>query len=130
MDTEKIVLYISLGIICLCLITALIVKIVKLFKMPKEEREKVIKTYLKGVIMLAEEEIVGTERGEERLAMVEEYFNKNAPWFLKILLGIFGKENLQELIELALKEVKESFVKYKTAEGWSAYTDKIVEAAA
>ena len=76
MDTEKIVLYISLGIICLCLITALIVKIVKLFKMPKEEREKVIKTYLKGVIMLAEDEIVGTERGEERLAMVEEYFNK------------------------------------------------------
>jgi len=111
MDTEKIVLYISLGIICLCLITALIVKIVKLFKMPKEEREKVIKTYLKGVIMLAEEEIVGTEKGEERLAMVEEYFNKNAPWFLKILLRIFGKENLQELIELALKEVKESFVK-------------------
>ena len=87
-------------------------------------------TYLKGAVALAEKEIVGSSKGKEKLAMVEKYFNKNAPWFLKILLGIFGKENLQELIELALKEVKESFVKYKTAEGWSAYTDKIVEAAA
>ena len=107
MDTEKIVLYISLGIICLCLITALIVKIVKLFKMPKEEREKVIKTYLKGVIMLAEAEIVGTERGEERLAMVEEYFNKNAPLTYRIILFLLGKDNLKNLIEDALAEIKE-----------------------
>ena len=107
MDTEKIVLYISLGIICLCSITALIVKIVKLFKMPKEEREKVIKTYLKGVIMLAEEEIVGTERGEERLAMVEEYFNKNAPLTYRIILFLLGKDNLKNLIEDALAEIKE-----------------------
>ena len=107
MDTEKIILYISFGIICLCLITALIVKIVKLFKMPKEEREKVIKTYLKGVIMLAEEEIVGTERGEERLAMVEEYFNKNAPLTYRIILFLLGKDNLKNLIEDALAEIKE-----------------------
>ena len=107
MDTEKIVLYISLGIICLCLITALSVKIVKLFKMPKEEREKVIKTYLKGVIMLAEEEIVGTEKGEERLAMVEEYFNKNAPLTYRIILFLLGKDNLKNLIEDALAEIKE-----------------------
>lgn len=107
MDTEKIVLYISLGIICLCLIAALIVKIVKLFKMPKEEREKVIKTYLKGIIMLAEEEIVGTKRGEERLAMVEEYFNKNAPLTYRIILFLLGKDNLKNLIEDALAEIKE-----------------------
>ena len=108
MDTEKIVLYISLGIICLCLITALIVKIVKLFKMPKEEREKVIKTYLKGIIMLAEEEIVGTKKGEERLAMVEEYFNKNAPLTYRIILFLLGKDNLKNLIEDALTEIKEA----------------------
>ncbi len=107
MDTEKIVLYISLGIICLCLITALIVKIVKLCKMPKEEREKVIKTYLKGIIMLAEEEIVGTKRGEERLAMVEEYFDKNAPLTYRIILFLLGKDNLKNLIEDALAEIKE-----------------------
>ena len=107
MDTEKIVLYISLGIICLCLITALIVKIVKICKMPKEEREKVIKTYLKGVIMLAEEEIIGTKRGEERLAMVEEYFNKNAPLTYRIILFLLGKDNLKNLIEDALAEIKE-----------------------
>ena len=63
MDTEKIVLYISLGIICLCLITALIVKIVKLFKMPKEERTKLLKTYLKGAIAWAEQEFAGSGRG-------------------------------------------------------------------
>lgn len=108
MDTEKIVLYISLGIICLCLITALIVKIVKLCKMPKEEREKVIKTYLKGIIMLAEEEIVGTKRGEERLAMVEEYFDKNAPLMYRIILFLLGKDNLKNLIEDALAEIKET----------------------
>lgn len=108
MDTEKIVLYISLGIVCLCLITALIVKIVKLCKMPKEEREKVIKTYLKGIIMLAEEEIIGTKRGEERLAMVEEYFNKNAPLTYRIILFLLGKDNLKNLIEDALAEIKET----------------------
>ena len=108
MDTEKIVLYISLGIVCLCLITALIVKIVKLCKMPKEEREKVIKTYLKGIIMLAEEEIVGTKKGEERLAMVEEYFNKNAPLTYRIILFLLGKDNLKNLIEDALTEIKEA----------------------
>jgi hypothetical protein len=108
MDTEKIVLYISLGIVCLCLITALIVKIVKLCKMPKEEREKVIKTYLKGIIMLAEEEIIGTKKGEERLAMVEEYFNKNAPLTYRIILFLLGKDNLKNLIEDALTEIKEA----------------------
>jgi hypothetical protein len=108
MDTEKIVLYISLGIVCLCLITALIVKIVRLCKMPKEEREKVIKTYLKGIIMLAEEEIIGTKKGEERLAMVEEYFNKNAPLTYRIILFLLGKDNLKNLIEDALTEIKEA----------------------
>lgn len=108
MDTEKIILYVSLGIISICLLTALIIKIVKLCKMSKEDREKIIKTYLKGIVILAEEEIIGTEKGEERLAMVEEYFNKNAPLMYRIILFLLGKDNLKNLIEDALAEIKET----------------------
>ena len=111
MDTEKIVLYIALGIICLCLITALIVKIVKLCKMPKEERTKLLKTYLKGVIAWAEQEFAGSGRGAEKIEAVEKYFKEHASWLLKIVLKLSGKENLRELIEEGLKELKENFEK-------------------
>ena len=42
---------------------------------------------------------------------IKDDFNQNAPWFLKILLTITGKQNLKELIELALTEIKDSFSK-------------------
>ena len=42
---------------------------------------------------------------------LKEWFNKKAPMILKIVLSILGKENLKDLIEDALKEIKESFEK-------------------
>lgn len=108
---NDIIMWIIIGVVAVAALAFLIYYIIKIAKLPPEKRKELLVTYLKGAVALAEKEIVGSSKGKEKLAMVEEYFNKNAPWFLKILLGIFGKENLQELIELALKEVKESFVK-------------------
>ena len=39
--------------------------------------------------------------------MVEEYFNKNAPLTYRIILFLLGKDNLKNLIEDALAEIKE-----------------------
>ena len=77
--------------------------------MKPEERKKVLITYLKGLVALAEQEILGNKKGEEKLKMVEDYFNKNAPWFSKLLLILMGKDSLKELIEVALAEIKKSF---------------------
>lgn len=109
MDTEQIILYIIIGILAIILISVCIIKLIKFAKMDKEERRKLLKTYLKGIVALAEQEIVGTKKGEERLKMVEDYFNEKSPFIYKIILKMLGKENLKELIEEALKEIKTSF---------------------
>lgn len=106
---ENVIMWIIIGLIAAGLLAFIIYNIVKIAKMSPEDRKKTIITYLKGAIALAEQEIVGTKRGEERLAMVEDYFNKNASWFLKILLALCGKETLKECIELGLTEIKKSF---------------------
>lgn len=104
-------MWITIGAIGLVVLVLIVLFIIKLTKMTPEERKKLLKTYLKGAISLAEQELVGSKRGQEKLEMVEEYFNKNASWFLKIVLLITGKSNLQELIEESLGEIKDSFGK-------------------
>lgn len=104
-------MWIIIGIIGAGILTFIIYNIVKLLKMNPEQRKEVLKTYLKGLIVLAEQEIVGTKRGEERLKMVEDYFNKKAPIIYKIILLLVGKNNLKEFIEEALKEIKDAFNK-------------------
>ena len=106
---DKIILYVIIGVMAVYLLTFVIIQIVKFCKMSKEEKVKAFKTYLKGLVSLAEQEIVGSKMGAEKLAMVEEYFNKKAPIMYKIILMSLGKDNLRELIESALKELKESF---------------------
>lgn len=108
---NDVVMWIIIGLVCAGVLAFVIYYLVKFFKLSKEERTALIKTYLKGAIALAEQEIVGNKKGEERLAMVEEYFKEHAPWFLKALLLITGKDSLKDLIEEALKEVKSSFEK-------------------
>lgn len=104
-------MWIIIGIIGAGILTFIIYNIVKLLKMNPEQRKEVLKTYLKGLIVLAEQEIVGTKRGEERLKMVEDYFNKKAPIIYKTILLLVGKNNLKEFIEEALKEIKDAFNK-------------------
>lgn len=111
MNTDKIILYLIIGVIVLGIIIYAVINIIKYAKMTPEERKKVLKTYLKGLIALAEQEIIGTKKGEEKMKMVEDYFNKKAPFVYKMILSILGKENLKEIIEEALKEIKDSFEK-------------------
>lgn len=105
---NDIVMWIVIGVVGAVILAFVIYYIVKLCKMTPEERKKTLVTWLKGAVALAEEEI-GSGHGEEKLAEVEKYFKKNAPWFLKILFLFSGAENLQELIEEALTGVKNSF---------------------
>ena len=105
-----IIMYIILGVIGAAVLAFVIYKIVQIAKMKPEERKELIKTYLKGLVAEAEKQI-GAGNGDLKLAQVEEWFNKKAPMVLKIVLSILGKENLKDLIEDALKEIKESFGK-------------------
>lgn len=107
---NDIVMYIIIGIIGVAALAFLIYYIIKIAKMKPEERRELIKTYLKGLVAEAEKQI-GSGNGDLKFAQVEEWFNKKAPMILKIVLSILGKENLKDLIEDALKEIKESFEK-------------------
>lgn len=105
-----IIMYIILGVVGAAVLAFVIYKIVQIAKMKPEERKQLIKTYLKGLVAEAEKQI-GAGNGDLKFAQVEEWFNKKAPMVLKIVLFILGKENLKDLIEDALKEIKESFEK-------------------
>lgn len=111
MNTDKIILYVIIGVMIISLLVFVITWIIKFCKMSKEDKIKLLKTYLKGLIALAEQEIVGNKRGEEKLAMVEKAFREKAPMVYKITLLLLGKDNLTQLIEDALKEIKAAFEK-------------------
>lgn len=110
MQMNDIIMWVIIGVVGAAILAFLIYWIVKICKMKPEERKKTLLVYLKGIVAMAEQEI-GKGNGSVKLQEVETYFNAHAPWFLKILLLVSGKQNLQELIELALKEIKESFGK-------------------
>jgi hypothetical protein len=105
-----IIMYIILGVVGAAVLAFVVYKIIQIAKMKPEERKELIKTYLKGLVAEAEKQI-GAGNGDLKFAQVEEWFNKKAPMILKIVLSILGKENLKDLIEDALKEIKESFEK-------------------
>lgn len=100
--------YILLGLVAAMAIIFVVLQIIKICKMSPEEKKKVLVTYLKGLVALAEKEI-GAGHGAEKLAMVEDYFKTKAPKIYKLMLFASGKDNLKELIELALSEIKNSF---------------------
>jgi hypothetical protein len=105
---ENILMWITIGIIAMCIIGYVIYQIIKIVKMSPEERKEKLITYLKGVVAFIEREL-GAGNGPVKLEQVEKYFEKNASWFLKTILMITGKDNLRDLIEMALKEIKEDF---------------------
>ena len=107
---ESLIVYGSLAIIAIAILRYVIFKLVKIFKMPEEEKRKTIVSYLVGLVTMAEEKI-GSGHGEEKLAEVERYFKENAGLFYKIILKMFCKESLKDLIEEALRMVKNNFGK-------------------
>lgn len=107
---ENIGLYLGIGAVVLAFLSYFVPQIIKFCKMSKEDKRKLLLTYLAGLVTMAEEKI-GAGHGAEKLAEVEEYFKKNAGVFYKMLLKVFGKENLKGLIEEALQLVKKNFEK-------------------
>ena len=106
------IMWIIIGLLAAVILAYVVYKAIVIFKMDPEERKKTLITYLKGLVALAEQEI-GSGHGAEKLALVEEWFKEKAPFVYKAALLLFGKDNLKELIEQALKEIKESFEKGK-----------------
>ena len=102
--------YIILGGIILTIVGFIVYKIIQIAKLPQDEKRELIITYLKGLVALAEKSL-GEKRGQEKLQMVENYFKEKAPFVYKILLGFLKEDALSDLIEKALKEIKESFSK-------------------
>ena len=107
---ENVWLYVGLGAVVLMIVGFVVGKIVKIVKLPKEEQKKILMPYLIGLVTMAEEKI-GAGCGAEKLAEVENYFNKNAGVVYKFVLKVFGKENLKGLIEEALALIKKNFGK-------------------
>ena len=109
---NDIIMWIIIGIVCAAILAFVIYLIVRICKMKPEERKELLLNFLKGAVVAAEE-YIGSGHGDEKLQYVEDYFNKNAPWFLKILFAISGQNNLKSLIEEALDAVEGSFGKKK-----------------
>lgn len=109
---NDVVMWVIIGVVAAVILALLIFFIVKICKMKPEERKQLILNFLKGAVVAAEE-YIGSGHGDEKLAYVEEYFKKKAPWFLKILFMISGQDDLKGLIEEALDAVEGSFGKKK-----------------
>ena len=103
-------LLIIIGILAAIIIAFIIVKVIQICGMSADERKKVLLTYLSGLVAIAEAQI-GSGHGAEKLALVEKLFAEKAPLIYKGALLIMGKENLKELIEEALKQIKDNFGK-------------------
>lgn len=109
---NDIIMWIIIGVVCAAILAFVIYLIVRICKMKPEKRKELLLNFLKGAVVAAEE-YIGSGHGDEKLQYVEDYFNKNAPWFLKILFAISGQNNLKSLIEEALDAVEGSFGKKK-----------------
>ncbi len=107
---ENIGLYLGIGAVVLAFLSYLVPQIIKFCKMSKDDKRKLLLTYLAGLVTMAEDKI-GAGHGAEKLAEVENYFNTHSGLFYKIILRVFGKENLKGLIEEALQLVKKNFEK-------------------
>ena len=102
----EIIVWIIIGIVGLVAIAALTWFIIKLVKMKPEEREELIIQILIGLVTAAENYFVGEGRGQEKIAWVQEQFNKTAPWFVKIVLMVTKTADFNELVKKALEQAK------------------------
>lgn len=106
-----------IGFVALIVAIIAVCFIVKFFKMKPEDRKELIVQFLIGLVSVAETVYVGVGKGSEKIAWVEEQFNKTAPWFLKIVLSLTKTADLHDLIGKALDKAKAiEWDKYKTKE--------------
>ena len=109
---NNVIMWVIVGLIIAAALAFVIYKAITIIKMSPEERRETLVGYLSGLVALAENEI-GAGHGADKLALVTEWFGKKAPWIYKIILSLFGKENLKDLIEDALNMIEDNFGKKK-----------------
>ena len=107
---ENVILWLIIGILVAVILGFVGYKVITVFKMGPDEKKELLITYLKGFVALAERQI-GSGNGKEKLAQVEAWFEEKAPFIYKLALNFLGKGNLVELIEEALRQIKENFGK-------------------
>ena len=101
-----ILVWVVIGLALVAALVFAVVVIIKIAKMPKDERKRLIVQFLLGLVTFAEGYFTGSGRGVEKLAWVENEFNKRAPWFLKLVLMALGKNTFAELVDEALELAK------------------------
>ena len=101
-----VIIWIIVGLVGVVALAALGWFIMKIIKMKPEEREELIVQVLIGLVTTAENYFEGENRGAEKIAWVQDQFNKTAPWFVKILLMVTKTSDFNELVKQALKKAK------------------------
>lgn len=96
--------WVIFGLVAAAALGLLIYRIVKLAKMPADQRKEQILAYLKEIIVIVENEVACGNQDDE-IAQVEAYFQKHATRFIKTLLMLTGKACLKDLIKEALEQV-------------------------
>lgn len=107
---NNIAMWIIIGVVCAIVLAIVAYAAIKVLRLDTEERKRLLVVYLEGAVVMAEKKF-GDGHGAEKMREVEEYFKVHAGWFLKALLLLTGKDNLSDLIEQALAEVKKNFAK-------------------
>ena len=106
--------WVIIGLVIAIVVAIAVIFVIKLCKMPQEERQKLIIEFLIGLVTIAENAYNGKGLGKDKIAWVEQRFNATAPWFLKIVLMFTKSKSLEDLIGEALKKAKETeWDKYK-----------------
>ena len=102
----EVIIWIIIGLVCVAAIAAVIWFIISFTKMTPEKREEIVVQILIGLVTAAENYFEGEGRGEEKIAWVQEQFNKTAPWFVKIVLKLTKTADFNELVKKALEKAK------------------------
>lgn len=110
MEIENIIFIGYLAITVVVFLARIIIGVISIKKMTKEQRIQLLKDFVCGAIVSAENEL-GSGKGAEKLQSVENYFYMKAPTYYKMVLRAVGKNSLQDIIEEALTEVKNGFSK-------------------
>ena len=100
------IIWTIIGIAAAIILALVVCFVIKFIKMKPEERKELIIQFLIGLVSIAETEIIGSQKGKEKIDWVEEQFNKTAPWFLKLVLSLTKTADLNDLIEKALEKAK------------------------
>ena len=99
---------ISICIIAIVLIIGLILAIKKFFALPVAQKKELIINWLTGAVVTAQNLITEKtdEANKEKFAQVMTQFQTNAPLLYKLFIKFTGDLKLEDLIEEALENIK------------------------